>query len=87
MDVREHTASVRRLVHEFNNLLFVIGGHCELLTHHCAGSPQAQADLAAVSDAVTRAAALTAELRLMVLAFAETSQPSVATDQPHVAAG
>jgi len=47
MDVREHTASVRRLVHEFNNLLFVIGGHCELLTHHCAGSPQAQADLAA----------------------------------------
>jgi hypothetical protein len=72
MDLHEHSAGVRRLVHEFNNLLLVIGGHCELLTESCA-TEQGRADLAAVSDAVARAAVLTAELRAMALAVAPSA--------------
>ena len=71
MDLQAHSAGVRRLVHEFNNLLLVIGGHCELLSEQCAASPQARADLATVADAVSRATALTAELRSMALAVVE----------------
>jgi hypothetical protein len=67
MDPQTHAAGVRRLVHEFNNLLFVIGGHCELLTEHCTASDQARSDLAAVAEAVSRAAALTAELKSMAI--------------------
>ena len=63
MDLQAHAADVRRLVHEFNNLLLVIGGHCELLSDQCAGSAQATADLAAVAEAVSRATRLTGELR------------------------
>ena len=63
MDLQAHAAAVRRLVHEFNNLLLVIGGHCELLSEQCASSAQAKADLAAVAEAVSRATVLTGELR------------------------
>ena len=70
MDLQAHSAGVRRLVHEFNNLLLVIGGHCELLSDQCTGSPQAKADLATVAEAVSKATALTAELRAMAMALA-----------------
>ena len=70
MDLQAHAAAVRRLVHEFNNLLLVIGGHCELLSEQCASSAQANADLAAVAEAVSRATALTGELRAMAIAVA-----------------
>ena len=79
MDLQAHSAGVRRLVHEFNNLLLVIGGHCELLSEQCAASPQAKADLATVADAVSRATALTAELRAMAL--------EVAADRVEVGSG
>jgi hypothetical protein len=68
MDLQAHAAAVRRLVHEFNNLLLVIGGHCELLSEQCANSAQAKADLAAVAEAVSRATALTGELRAIAIA-------------------
>lgn len=70
MDLQAHAADVRRLVHEFNNLLLVIGGHCELLSDQCAGSAQAKADLAAVAEAVSRATRLTGELRALAVAVA-----------------
>jgi len=70
MDVQEHAAGIRRLVHEFNNLLLVIGGHCELVSAQCADLPQAKADLDVVADAVSRATGLTAELRAMAIAAA-----------------
>ena len=59
MDVQEHAAGIRRLVHDFNNLLLVIGGHCELVSAQCADLPQAKADLDVVADAVVRATGLT----------------------------
>jgi L-alanine-DL-glutamate epimerase-like enolase superfamily enzyme len=68
MDVQAHAEGIRRLVHEFNNLLLVIGGHCELVSAQCAELPQAKADLDVVADAVSRATGLTAELRVMAIA-------------------
>jgi hypothetical protein len=32
MDVQAQAAGMRRLVHEFNNLWLVIGGHCESIS-------------------------------------------------------
>ena len=85
MTVQEHALSVRRVVHDFNNLLFVIGGHCELLNFYCQGSPQARADLAVVADAVTRASTLTAELRAMAIAVAEADAAAAESAGPHAA--
>ena len=68
MDLQAHATAVRRLVHEFNNLLLVIGGHCELLSEQCSNSAQAKADLAAVAEAVSRATVLTGELRAIAIA-------------------
>jgi hypothetical protein len=73
-DLHEHSAGVRRLVHEFNNLLFVIGGHCELLSEHCA-TDQARSDLAVVSEAVAKATVLTGELRAMAVDVARADGP------------
>jgi hypothetical protein len=77
MDLQAHSAGVRRLVHEFNNLLLVIGGHCELLSEQCQDKPQAKADLATVAEAVSRATALTAELRAMAIAVADRTQTGI----------
>jgi hypothetical protein len=86
MTVQEHARGVRRLVHDFNNLLFVIGGHCELLNVHCQASPQARADLAVVADAVSRASTLTAELRAMAIAMADADAAATGSTEPHAAA-
>lgn len=83
MDVQAHAAGIRRLVHEFNNVLLVIGGHCELISAQCAELPQAKADLDVVADAVSRATGLTAELRAMAIAVAgdvRTTHPRIAHD-------
>ncbi len=86
MTVQEHALTVRRLVHDVNNLLFVIGGHCELLTLHCRGSAQAQADLAVVADAVVRASTLTAELRAVAIAVtADDGRPLPPPTDAHAA--
>ena len=58
MDAQEHARSVRDLVHEFNNQLFVIGGHCELLALQLEPGSRAHADLAAILDATERASEL-----------------------------
>lgn len=84
MDVQAHAAGIRRLVHEFNNLLLVIGGHCELVSAQCAALPQARADLDVVADAVSKATGLTAELRAMAIAVGSevprTSHPRMSHD-------
>jgi hypothetical protein len=84
MDVQAQAAGMRRLVHEFNNLLLVIGGHCELISAQCAELPQAQADLDVVADAVSRATGLTAELRAMAISVGgdvpRTTRPHMAHD-------
>ena len=85
MTVQEHAEAVRRLVHDFNNLLFVIGGHCELLNVHCQGSPAARADLAVVADAVCRASTLTAELRTMAITVAAEYEMAADSMEPHAA--
>jgi signal transduction histidine kinase len=87
MDLQAHSAGVRRLVHEFNNLLLVIGGHCELLSEQCADSPQAKADLATVADAVSRATELTAELRAMAIAIAAEPAATAAAHRHDVVRG
>jgi hypothetical protein len=84
MDAQEHAAGVRRLVHEFNNLLFIIGGHCELLTEHCAAT-QARSDLAEVAKAVSRATELTAELRAMAIAVGQRGLESTSASVDAVA--
>lgn len=86
MTVQEHSQGVRRLVHDFNNLLFVIGGHCELLNVYCQGSAEARADLAVVADAVSRASTLTAELRAMAIAIADADAAPRPTEPLHAAA-
>src|SRR6187402_522020 len=54
MDAQEHARTVRQLVHEFNNQLFVIGGHCELLSLQLEPGSRAHADLAAILEAAER---------------------------------
>ncbi|HEY6506506.1 MAG TPA: hypothetical protein VIY56_00750 [Vicinamibacterales bacterium] len=83
MDVQAHAAGIRRLVHEFNNLLLVIGGHCELVSSQCAELPQAKADLDVVADAVSRATGLTAELRAMAIAAAGGASPPGSSHMSH----
>jgi nitrogen-specific signal transduction histidine kinase len=73
MDVREHARSVRALVHEFNNLLFIIGGHCEMLEQQLSQPSQALADVHAIHEAADRATALTAQLRALEIAHAASA--------------
>ncbi len=88
MDVQAHAAGIRRLVHEFNNLLLVIGGHCELVSAQCSALPQAKADLDVVADAVSKATGLTAELRAMAIAVgSEVPRPSHSPMSHNVVAG
>jgi len=70
VDAQEHARSVRDLVHEFNNQLFVIGGHCELLALHLEPGSRAHADLAAILDAAERAGELASQMRALAVAHA-----------------
>lgn len=70
MDPREHAKGVRALVHEFNNLLFIIGGHCEMLTQQLPDPSQALSDVRQIHEASERATTLTAQLRAMAIAHA-----------------
>jgi signal transduction histidine kinase len=62
-DVLERTQALRAFVHEFNNLVLAIGGHCELLIEQTPPDSQIRADLMAIASANERATALAAQLR------------------------
>ena len=72
MDAQEHARSVRELVHEFNNQLFVIGGHCELLALQLEPGSRAHADLAAILDATERASEIAIRMRELAVSYADT---------------
>jgi len=71
MDSDAHARSVRQLVHEFNNQLFVIGGHCELIALQLEPGSRAHADLAAILDATERASEIATRMRELATAHAE----------------
>ena len=73
MDAEEHAKNVRELVHEFNNQLFVIGGHCELLALQLEPGSRAHADLAAILDATDRASELAVRMRELAAAHANAA--------------
>jgi hypothetical protein len=73
MDAQEHARSVRELVHEFNNQLFVIGGHCELLALQLEAGSRAHADLAAILDATERAGEIAVRMRDLAMAHANAA--------------
>ena len=50
------------IAHDFNNLLQVIGGYCELVNQNVSKDSPLRKDLAEISGATKRAAALTAQL-------------------------
>ena len=80
MDARDHAKSVRELVHEFNNQLFVIGGHCELLALQLEPGSRAHADVAAILDAAGRASELAVRMRELAVTHAEGFQPDESAD-------
>ena len=80
MDAEEHARKVRQLVHEFNNQLFVIGGHCELLALQLEPGSRAHADLSAILDATERASEIAMRMRELATAHAEAFRPADAAD-------
>jgi PAS domain S-box-containing protein len=50
------------VAHDFNNLVSVINGYCEILSAHVAGNPQAMREVAEIHNAGRKAAALTQQL-------------------------
>jgi len=50
------------VAHDFNNLVAVINGYCEILAAHVAGNPQAMREVAEIHNAGRKAAALTQQL-------------------------
>ena len=80
MDAQEHARHVRELVHEFNNQLFVIGGHCELLGLQLEAGSRAHADLAAILDATDRASELASRMRELAMAHAANAAESADVD-------
>ena len=83
MNAQEHAKTVRQLVHEFNNQLFVIGGHCELLALQLEPGSRAQADLAAILDATDRASELASRMREVAMAHAAASAAESADVDAH----
>jgi len=83
MDAQEHARTVRQLVHEFNNQLFVIGGHCELLALQLEPGSRAHADLAAILDATDRASELASRMREAAMAHAAASAADSADVDAH----
>ena len=80
MDAEEHARTVRQLVHEFNNQLFVIGGHCELLALQLEPGSRAHADLAAILDATDRASELAVRMRELAMARADQARAADSAD-------
>jgi sensor histidine kinase regulating citrate/malate metabolism len=80
VDAQEHARNLRNLVHEFNNQLFVIGGHCELLALQLEPGSQAHADLTAILDATDRAGELAVQMRALALSHAEAAGPADCAD-------
>ena len=80
MDAEEHARNVRQLVHEFNNQLFVIGGHCELLALQLEPGSRAHADLTAILDATDRASELAVRMRELAAAHADNARADRAAD-------
>ena len=80
MNAQEHARSVRELVHEFNNQLFVIGGHCELLAMQLEPGSRAHADLAAILDATERASEIAVRMRELAVIHAEAFRPDDSAD-------
>ena len=78
MDAQEHARNVRQLVHEFNNQLFVIGGHCGLLALQLEPGSRAHADLAAILDATDRATELAVRMRELAVGCANALHPDAA---------
>ena len=50
------------VAHDFNNLVSVINGYCEILAAHVAANPQAMREVAEIHNAGRKAAALTQQL-------------------------
>jgi hypothetical protein len=67
-------------VHEFNNQLFVIGGHCELLAMQLEPGSRAHADLAAILDATDRASELAVRMRELAVAHADAVRDGASAD-------
>ena len=84
MDAQAHARHVRELVHEFNNQLFVIGGHCELLALQLEPGSRAHADLAAILDATGRASEIAVRMRELAVAHANAARAD-AVGQPESA--
>jgi len=80
MDAHEYAKSVRELVHEFNNQLFVIGGHCELIGLQLEPGSRAHADLAAILDATDRATEIATRLREQAMAHADACRAAESVD-------
>ena len=80
MDAEEHARKVRQLVHEFNNQLFVIGGHCELLALQLEPGSRAHSDLAAILDATDRASELAVRMRELAMARADQARAADSAD-------
>ena len=73
MDPQERARSIKNLVHELNNQLFVIGGHCELLALQLEPGSRAHADLAAILDATERASELASQMRALATTHADAA--------------
>jgi len=80
MDAEEHARKVRQLVHEFNNQLFVIGGHCELLALQLEPGSRAHADLAAILEATDKASDLAVRMRELAMAHAVAARTANPAD-------
>ena len=80
MDAEDHARNVRQLVHEFNNQLFVIGGHCELLALQLEPGSRAHSDLAAILDATDRASDLAVRMRELAMAHAAAARAANPAD-------
>ena len=80
MDAEEHARRVRQLVHEFNNQLFVIGGHCELLSMQIEPGSRAHADLSAILEATDRASDLAVRMRELAMAHAAAARAANPAD-------
>jgi len=81
VDPQEQARSIRNQVHELNNQLFAIGGHCELLALQLEPGSRAHADLAAILAATDRAGAVAAQMRALAGAY-DAATP--AADDPNV---
>jgi hypothetical protein len=69
----------RRMVHDLNNLLFVLFGRCENMRDQLAADHPVHADIDAITMAAERPQAIVADLRTLDLADAGTRCPDSST--------